>query len=318
MNAYSFALHQAALALCLQHRKLEAEMIAVIQKIDAVKLYRQFEQRSLFKYAVDELGLSEPMAYAFISVARKAKDIAALQQAIDRREISISRAQRFVSALNSENASELIEFSKTHSCREIDSEVARLHPKAESRASVKPISANRVRITLTVSKSTLEDFKRSQSIEAQKTSASPSLEATFERVLQFYLAKNDPVRKAQGSTKRHKKHSVRTKKPIHAKLNSRVSLRAEEKRQVFQRDEGQCTHVDRKGERCTNDRWIHIHHLRPVSLGGSNEVDNLTLLCSFHHDLVHQLVLPLEEEITWLRSPQVEYRVFRTSTRWPA
>jgi hypothetical protein len=26
---------------------------------------------------------------------------------------------------------------------------------------------------------------------------------------------------------------------------------------------------------------------------------------SFHHDLVHQLTLPLDNQVTWLRSPQV-------------
>ncbi|MGZ3722236.1 MAG: HNH endonuclease, partial [Bdellovibrionales bacterium] len=67
------------------------------------------------------------------------------------------------------------------------------------------------------------------------------------------------------------------------------------------RDKGRCMFVDEHGTRCGCDRWTHIHHIIEVRKGGTNHIDNLITLCSFHHDLVHQLSLPIEGQITWLR-----------------
>jgi HNH endonuclease len=39
---------------------------------------------------------------------------------------------------------------------------------------------------------------------------------------------------------------------------------------------------------CANRRFIHGHHLRHWAHGGETSLENLTLLCSFHHRLVHE------------------------------
>ncbi len=33
-----------------------------------------------------------------------------------------------------------------------------------------------------------------------------------------------------------------------------------------------------------------IHHVVPEALGGSNRLDNLVLLCNFHHRAIHRLI----------------------------
>lgn len=92
-------------------------------------------------------------------------------------------------------------------------------------------------------------------------------------------------------------------------FDKRVPLTAEQKHQVNHRDKGQCTFVDQHGKRCENKRWVHIHHIRHVQDGGTNDPDNLTTLCAYHHDLTHQLTLPIEGQITWLREPIAPYGV---------
>ena len=50
-------------------------------------------------------------------------------------------------------------------------------------------------------------------------------------------------------------------------------------------------------------RWCHIHHLKAREDGGTNELSNLVLLCTFHHRLVHKLGLKLTmaaDEVTLL------------------
>ena len=45
---------------------------------------------------------------------------------------------------------------------------------------------------------------------------------------------------------------------------------------------------------CRCDLWLHLHHLRHVSRGGSNQAANLVTLCSVHHRLLHDGRLGLE------------------------
>jgi hypothetical protein len=39
---------------------------------------------------------------------------------------------------------------------------------------------------------------------------------------------------------------------------------------------------------CTHDRFLHGHHIRHWLHGGETSVDNLALLCTYHHRLVHE------------------------------
>jgi hypothetical protein len=39
---------------------------------------------------------------------------------------------------------------------------------------------------------------------------------------------------------------------------------------------------------CTHTRFLHAHHVQHWLHGGSTSLDNVTLLCSFHHHLVHE------------------------------
>jgi hypothetical protein len=93
------------------------------------------------------------------------------------------------------------------------------------------------------------------------------------------------------------RHSPRERGYIKAKTNHALMLRTR----------GRCAFVNDRGERCTEDRYLHRHHIVPLSQGGSDDLENLTLLCSAHHDLVHQLGFAIDGQITWLRSPQVAY-----------
>ena len=86
-----------------------------------------------------------------------------------------------------------------------------------------------------------------------------------------------------------------------------MPLTAAEKHAVHARDGGRCAHIGESGKRCNADRWVDVHHVRPVSRGGGNELGNLTTLCSYHHDLVHQTSFPIDGQVSWIRSEVVKY-----------
>lgn len=314
LSVEQMAIHERALRLAKAHRKIEAQLIHALQEVDRAKIFKKLGQPSLFAYATRVLGLSEPLAYAFITVARKCKEIDQLQAAIDSEQLSVSKAVRITSSLTKESAPELITFAKIHSSKEIDFEMARRNPKSQTKSLVKPLSEDLVEIKLTVSKATYEKLSRARSLEAQKQKNS-KMENVLEAVLDNYLHHHDPVKKAERAKQKTKpcsskvmeERNLREKSPSIAAR--RIPLTAEQKHAVFRRDQGKCTHVNASGQRCNQDRWIEVHHIIPVSQGGSNKLENLTILCSSHHDLAHQLSLPIEGQVTWLRSPMRTYSV---------
>ena len=60
------------------------------------------------------------------------------------------------------------------------------------------------------------------------------------------------------------------------------------KREVWRRDRGRCSYVDRtSGRRCGSQHLLQIDHVVPYAQGGAAEPNNLRLLCAAHHRYRH-------------------------------
>ena len=55
------------------------------------------------------------------------------------------------------------------------------------------------------------------------------------------------------------------------------------RRLVVHRDGGRCRYPG-----CGHTRWLQVHHIQHWAQGGTTNLDNLILLCSFHHRFVHE------------------------------
>jgi hypothetical protein len=287
-------LHDRAVELCREHRRVEFALIEVLQQIEAAKFYRVFGCASLFKYAVDVLGMSESSAYSFITVARKAAAVPELQRTLRAQSLSVRTASRLASALTIDNAAELIEFAKTHNSRELDREIARRNPQAAHRVFIRDLSDDHVSLKISLRRQTLAKLKR-----AQDLMGGVELEEVLDRVLDQHLERKDPVKRAERAGS----------KPIRITIG-RSKITAQEKHVVHARDQGRCTYVDAQGKRCESERWLHLHHMRPVSEGGSNSPENIRTLCASHHDLVHQLSFEVGKKPETLRA-QSSFPKFR-------
>jgi len=60
---------------------------------------------------------------------------------------------------------------------------------------------------------------------------------------------------------------------------------AAERREVYRRDGGRCAYVDERGERCSETRYLEVHHLQPFARQGAHVVSNLALRCRAHNEL---------------------------------
>jgi hypothetical protein len=60
-------------------------------------------------------------------------------------------------------------------------------------------------------------------------------------------------------------------------------------REVFARDDGQCTFVSPEGQRCSAREFLEVHHHEPFARGGAATVDNLRLSCRAHNQYLAEL-----------------------------
>jgi len=295
------SLHEKALVLSREHRRVESQLISLLMEIDRLQLYRLLGCASLFTYVVSMLGFTEGAAYQLITVTRKAKDIATLKTALEEQRLSVAKASRIVSVLNAENASELIEFASRHTSRETDLEVARRAGR----------DGNERCSSLKIPVRVLQKLKHVQSLMGQVG----SFEEMLEKLADYYIEREDPVKKAEralakraaaesdpaNSERSERTESVRSESDCSesARSKSRVPSRnsahpkrkpltAHELHTVNARDGRRCAFIDANGNRCPNERWLHVHHLQGVVRGGTNDPANLITLCSRHHQLVHQ------------------------------
>jgi hypothetical protein len=65
---------------------------------------------------------------------------------------------------------------------------------------------------------------------------------------------------------------------------------AEVRREVWRRDDGQCTWVGSDGHRCGSRWMLELDHVVPVALGGAATADGLRLLCRAHNQLYAEQV----------------------------
>ena len=87
--------------------------------------------------------------------------------------------------------------------------------------------------------------------------------------------------------------------PLSIGRKSRIVPRAIE-RAVRARDNNCCTFPG-----CHNKRYLHIHHVEHWSNGGETSLDNLMLLCTKHHTLVHEGGFRIQKDF------QDQWRFFR-------
>ena len=69
------------------------------------------------------------------------------------------------------------------------------------------------------------------------------------------------------------------------RATSRLPIPASVKHQVWLRDGGQCQWIGPDGRRCQARHYLQFDHIKMVCQGGTNDADNLRLLCATHNRL---------------------------------
>lgn len=90
----SYTLHEKALSFAKEYLKSEKELLSVLMQMDEKKVFWELKYTGVFNYCLKALLFSESQASYFASIVRKSREVPELKEAIDRGEISISKAKR--------------------------------------------------------------------------------------------------------------------------------------------------------------------------------------------------------------------------------
>lgn len=308
-NSLSQAVHQRAMQASERFQKSVADLISALEDVEQHQVYLQFGHSSLFQYAVQELRLSESVAYPLITVMRKAKEVPQLKVQMQEGKINLGNARRIAPVLTQANSSEWLDKAATMTQRQLEKEVVRVHPLSAVQERAQYVTENRIRLEVGLSESQMLKLRKAQDLVCQATAKSASLEDTLIALTEFYLKHRDPVEKAKrvtakkGSlaaqatsgeemvTREESRDSeemvTREESKMSEEIRGRELIPAAILHAVRLRDQGKCAFLNAQGRTCGQTRWLEVHHRVPVSSGGTNSVDNLITLCSGHHRWVH-------------------------------
>jgi len=190
-------LHERAQELVTRYLKTESELIVILQKIDHSKAYRELGSSSLYAYATEKLGLPDGAVYNLITVARKAREVPALQSEIQNGSLTVSKARRIASVVTLENQEHWITLAKTLPKAALEKEIARVAPQTLTPERAKYVTADRIKLEIGVSEELMKKIKRVQDLVSQAGARAATLEEALEAMAGLYLERRDPVVKAK-------------------------------------------------------------------------------------------------------------------------
>ncbi len=308
------SLHDQALKLSKQYLACEKELLEILVKIEAKKVYLEQGHASLTEYSQKALGLSRDVCWNLVTIVHKSKAIPELRHAVQMGVLPLSKARQIAPHLTKENSQKFIALAQAMPREKLQEALAKESPKipsVEERARV--INATQAELSLCLPKEVMEKIRRAQDRVSESQKKWVGLAETLEQVVEFYLQHKDPKEKARRHEVRKNKAPVSVKQSHRTVRESAAAARDSEfnfrhinkprtkiqtigripipagiKHEVIIKNAHQCTYQDPRTKlRCEKERFLHIHHKLPVTMGGTNALENLTMLCSAHHRLEH-------------------------------
>ena len=273
-----------------------------LQEIYSRRLHLRRGYASLFDYATGELGYSPAAAMRRIDAMELTAEVEGARQKLEDGSINLTAASQLQSAFKRQDRQArrarraqsdgedgaapavpvldgsarraLVEQAVGKSTREVDQLIAEVAPEAAvSRERVRPLGNGRW------------ELKALIDADSERQRPGPATSAP----------KRAPERPAASNSA--PKPQRQPTGPATSAPRSRA-IPSATKPKVWQRDGGRCRYVDPVSRRrCNSQHLLQIDHIKPVSLGGTADPDNLRLLCFAHHrhrhaDSAHRRALP--------------------------
>jgi len=176
-------------------------------------------------------------------------------------------------------------------------------PAAVSRSALEPLGNNRYKIQLTASQRLKDKLEQAAQL-LQHRIGRTDMPALIEHALDRLIAEEN--KRQHGATDQPRQprqtlsdacataaddSGVSTGKPTNACADNEPRPASRHipnhvKREVYARDQGQCTFVSPDGHRCSERGGLQYHHEVPFGKGGESRSANVRLLCRAHNALL--------------------------------
>ncbi len=258
-------LDQKIKSLARAENKLLALVIEHIKEADRRKLYLDFKYANLYDYLVKECGYPGGSAQRRIDAARLLAVEPKLKAKIESGEINLSQTTLLQKAFREKSETTL---------EQKRSLIAQISDKTVSESQV------------IISKELDLKIKEQTKVTHQKD-GSVRFEVTFTKEQWESLQKaKDLASNATQSNDLPTLIKYLSDKFIKQKEGSTATVAV--KKQVLQRDQC-CQHKDHGTNEVCGSRWnLHIDHIKPKWAGGTDDLDNLRVLCQKHNHHIYR------------------------------
>src|SRR5216684_3606072 len=217
----------------------------------------------MFAFCIDELGFSEGAAYSRITIARAARRLPAVLDAIRAGQVHLAGMRVLVPHLTEEHHREVLAEATGKSKREIEELVADAY-----------------KIQFTAGRAFCDKLRQARDLLRHRV-PDGDLATVLDKALDVLLEQVKKQRFATGRKPRQGgKAAAATASPGTVKSRH---IPDGIKRTVFERDGGRCTFVDARGVRCAETGALELDHLDGFARTRSHEADRIRLLCRAHN-----------------------------------
>jgi len=281
-------------------REREATLILLhhLREVERRFLYAH-QYSSLHAYCVGELGLDGAMAQSRISAMRLLRDFPEFTEETQSGKLNLTLLAQAHSFFHKEKISsqdekrEIIRSVCGKSVREAERElISRASiPELHVPERVRPVSRTHTELRFLV------DEEIMGYIETLKGHL---LEWKIQEIFRTVLKEAVEKRQANPLPKPIPKKDDSLPAQEVKRSKSKRSSKAKIRREVFARDQNQCTFTTSDGKRCEAKTRLEVDHILPKSKFGLFTADNLRLLCRTHNQLAAVQEFGLEKMAQFL------------------
>ena len=295
--------------LVSEERHITLEVLQHLREIEVRRLFVDLGFDSMYKYCIQRLKYSEGEAQRRLSSARLLRELPEIETQIQNGNLNLtnlSAVQSFIRSekladqpLTREKKLEIISAVENKSARQVKNElIQQSHQPALLADKFQMTTAMTLPIALTKFEAFMTDENLELLQEFRNLYAHDLPDLSNQSVLMFLLKKavQDKKQKlgliekappnaplplapdANGDPKSELRNkNIQTEK-------QRKPLTVKTKRMVWKRANACCEHIEATSKtRCSSKFALETDHVIAVALGGSNEIDNLQLLCQAHN-----------------------------------
>jgi hypothetical protein len=307
--------------LVSEERQITLEVLQHLREVEVRRLYVDLEFDSMYKYCIQRLKYSEGEAQRRLTAARLLRELPEIEAQIQSGDLNItnlSAVQSFVRAekmadkpLSREAKLELISAVENKSTRQVKQELiqqshqpALLAEKFQMPSVSLPVPVLRFETFMTEeNQELLQEFKNLYAHDLQDLSNQSVLLFLLNKAVQHKKQKLGLIEKSVQPEKLQKASAANSLHSSNAPLPSAENATVENKitdnakiekrrkaipikiqRQIWKRAQSCCEHIDTNSKsRCTSKFALETDHIISLALGGSNNIENLRLLCRSHN-----------------------------------